>query len=541
MLGENGTGKTTFIRMLAVRRMGRTAQRQRWLQCTALAGKPPAGPLCLARGAPDVPAQPRSPLPACLLTPHRTPRHPTPPWPIPGRAAQRPGGGRGGRAQRAAAVQRELQAAEDQPQVRGHGAAAAAQAHPRVLYPPPGAGRDAREAGADRRSGVCLRPCRCSWLLHTPAGLLQQPSASRRAHLLPSWVPPLSHPPPTSGTRSLPPSFSNRPALLCFVCFAACVAVHDGRDEAADHRVANGPGGAEPIGRRAAGEWGQGSGRACTTDAAHCSGRPCGHTSHGKHSSPQPRGVGQPRASDASQSCPPALPTAESIPCAWLQHGRLQPCQALPPVPPSLSCCPPLPPSPQRVAITLALGQPADIYLIDEPSAYLDSEQRIMAAKARPGERGRGGGGAATATLASPSPHPRPPTPPRAPPSPCPALARSSSASSCTPRRRRSSWSTTSSWPPTWPTGEEQRVQLRGSSSSRAWRQGVAWWRHPCAQECAAAHMAVKGWAMPPWPTTLRGGCEPHVAVCRVSCLTCRVCAVCVVPHVPCVVPHAPG
>ncbi|GLC60735.1 ABC transporter E member 2 [Pleodorina starrii] len=35
----------------------------------------------------------------------------------------------------------------------------------------------------------------------------------------------------------------------------------------------------------------------------------------------------------------------------------------------------------QRVAITLALGQPADIYLIDEPSAYLDSEQRIMAAK----------------------------------------------------------------------------------------------------------------------------------------------------------------
>ena len=40
----------------------------------------------------------------------------------------------------------------------------------------------------------------------------------------------------------------------------------------------------------------------------------------------------------------------------------------------------------QRVAITLALGLPADIYLIDEPSAYLDSEQRIVAAKvtARP-------------------------------------------------------------------------------------------------------------------------------------------------------------
>jgi hypothetical protein len=35
----------------------------------------------------------------------------------------------------------------------------------------------------------------------------------------------------------------------------------------------------------------------------------------------------------------------------------------------------------QRVAITLALGTPADIYLIDEPSAYLDSEQRIIAAK----------------------------------------------------------------------------------------------------------------------------------------------------------------
>ncbi|ONH77105.1 Translation initiation factor RLI1 [Pichia kudriavzevii] len=33
------------------------------------------------------------------------------------------------------------------------------------------------------------------------------------------------------------------------------------------------------------------------------------------------------------------------------------------------------------VAITLALGKPADIYLIDEPSAYLDSEQRIICAK----------------------------------------------------------------------------------------------------------------------------------------------------------------
>jgi len=35
----------------------------------------------------------------------------------------------------------------------------------------------------------------------------------------------------------------------------------------------------------------------------------------------------------------------------------------------------------QRVAIVLALGQPADIYLIDEPSAYLDSEQRVITAK----------------------------------------------------------------------------------------------------------------------------------------------------------------
>eukprot|EP01035_Chromulina_nebulosa_P020830 gene20830-26998_t len=35
----------------------------------------------------------------------------------------------------------------------------------------------------------------------------------------------------------------------------------------------------------------------------------------------------------------------------------------------------------QRVAITLCLGAPANIYLIDEPSAYLDSEQRITASK----------------------------------------------------------------------------------------------------------------------------------------------------------------
>jgi ATP-binding cassette, sub-family E, member 1 len=35
----------------------------------------------------------------------------------------------------------------------------------------------------------------------------------------------------------------------------------------------------------------------------------------------------------------------------------------------------------QRVAIVLALGKPADVYLLDEPSAYLDVEQRIIAAK----------------------------------------------------------------------------------------------------------------------------------------------------------------
>lgn len=35
----------------------------------------------------------------------------------------------------------------------------------------------------------------------------------------------------------------------------------------------------------------------------------------------------------------------------------------------------------QRVALALCLGKPADVYLIDEPSAYLDSEQRIVASK----------------------------------------------------------------------------------------------------------------------------------------------------------------
>ena len=35
----------------------------------------------------------------------------------------------------------------------------------------------------------------------------------------------------------------------------------------------------------------------------------------------------------------------------------------------------------QRLAIVLALGKPADVYLIDEPSAYLDVEQRVIAAR----------------------------------------------------------------------------------------------------------------------------------------------------------------
>lgn len=35
----------------------------------------------------------------------------------------------------------------------------------------------------------------------------------------------------------------------------------------------------------------------------------------------------------------------------------------------------------QRVAIVLALAKPCDIFLIDEPSAYLDSEQRVIASK----------------------------------------------------------------------------------------------------------------------------------------------------------------
>jgi len=35
----------------------------------------------------------------------------------------------------------------------------------------------------------------------------------------------------------------------------------------------------------------------------------------------------------------------------------------------------------QRAAIAACLGQPADLYLIDEPSAYLDVEQRLQMAR----------------------------------------------------------------------------------------------------------------------------------------------------------------
>ena len=35
----------------------------------------------------------------------------------------------------------------------------------------------------------------------------------------------------------------------------------------------------------------------------------------------------------------------------------------------------------QRVGLVVAFGKPADVYLIDEPSAYLDCEQRLLTAK----------------------------------------------------------------------------------------------------------------------------------------------------------------
>ncbi len=35
----------------------------------------------------------------------------------------------------------------------------------------------------------------------------------------------------------------------------------------------------------------------------------------------------------------------------------------------------------QKVALILALGKAAQVYLIDEPSAYLDAEQRVLTAR----------------------------------------------------------------------------------------------------------------------------------------------------------------
>ena len=71
----------------------------------------------------------------------------------------------------------------------------------------------------------------------------------------------------------------------------------------------------------------------------------------------------------------------------------------------------------QRVALAMCLGQPADIYLIDEPSAYLDSEQRIMASKVGgwlgwlAGRGARSAAAGCGAAFAPPHPAP-PPSPP---------------------------------------------------------------------------------------------------------------------------------
>lgn len=91
----------------------------------------------------------------------------------------------------------------------------------------------------------------------------------------------------------------------------------------------------------------------------------------------------------------------------------------------------------QRVALTLCLGKPADVYLIDEPSAYLDSEQRLMAARVI--KRFRLCPRSTSALLLL-------------------SLLDSLSChfvfagTSSTRRRRHLWWNTTSSWRPIWPT-----------------------------------------------------------------------------------------
>lgn len=92
----------------------------------------------------------------------------------------------------------------------------------------------------------------------------------------------------------------------------------------------------------------------------------------------------------------------------------------------------------QRVALTLCLGKPADVYLIDEPSAYLDSEQRLMAARVIKRSES-------------------------VPTNICthflhsfrcwlPLHSDMSTGTSSTRRRLHLWWSTTSSWRPTWQT-----------------------------------------------------------------------------------------
>lgn len=108
----------------------------------------------------------------------------------------------------------------------------------------------------------------------------------------------------------------------------------------------------------------------------------------------------------------------------------------------------------QRVALVVALGLGADIYLIDEPSAYLDAEQRIVAAKVIKRSAGACGGTSVLAVAVGQAA------------CACASCASRLSlcisgciyhwhvhiASSFTPRRQPSSSSTTSSWLPTLPT-----------------------------------------------------------------------------------------